>query len=197
MRCHEARDVLSGAMDGREETRAELAMRHVESCPECREWHRGMEKALSALVAAKAAIPSVDLSSAIMASLPARHPASEKVAPALAARKLVLVMATCWVLGAIMMAAVIGVWAYYFGGSPHAVAVSAKASAGAAGSVAKTGWITCRALVSSAMSVVLQILPNATRWIVTLVIVDVLVLLSAAALWRKRRTLAGPFCILS
>jgi len=197
MKCHEARETLNRVMDGRKEARAAAAMRHVESCAECREWRRGMQTALGALAASKAVTPSVDLSGAVMAALPARHPASLRAAPALSTRRLVLLMAGCWLLGAIMTAAGIGVWGYYFGGSPHEVAVGAKASAEAAGSVARVGLTTSSVLLSLAVNTISGVLRNGARGVVAFLIVDTLVLLLAAVLWRKRRMLAGPYSILS
>ena len=183
-------------MDGRDEPRAALAMQHAEGCPECAEWRREVQAAHRAMQADKLAVSGVDLSGAIMASLPARHPASYRTTPAFAARKLVILMAACWLLGAIMMAAGIGLWTHYHGTAPHVVAASAKASAGAAGSVARSTWQASGVLLSLSVGAIVETLARAARGILTFFIVDTLVLLLAAIIWRKRRTLAGPFCVM-
>lgn len=197
MRCQEARDILNALMDGQLEPRASLAMEHVQDCAECRQWQDETEKAIGALAALKDTTPAIDFSGVIMASLPARHPASCKDASTLVSKKLIFVMAAFWLLGAIMMAGGIGVWAYYFGGSPHSAATHVKASAGTVGYVARSSWSTSGVLFSVAINAFVDILKKETRSIVAFFVADAAILLLLATVWWKRRTLAGPYSILS
>ena len=98
--------------------------------------------------------------------------------------------------GAITMAAGIGVWACIFGGSPHAAAVSAKTSIQAVGPVAKSGWSALGALLWAISNALIEFLIKCSHGIAAFLIVDVLVLLLASVIWRKRRMLAGPYSIL-
>lgn len=106
MNCDKAREIVNTLMDGDAHSQGAAARQHLTVCAECREWHAGMLQVLQALDEARDDVPAADISAAVMARLPDRHPASTRVWRPSSYPRLVLAwLGASWVAGLLVLAA--------------------------------------------------------------------------------------------
>lgn len=199
MNCTQARKVLHELMDGEEHHLAGLAHGHLGQCDDCRQWYSQVCQAV-AHVSACDGMPVNDISSAVMARLPAKHPASATSSQrCILSSRFVLCLGAGWLVGALVIGLVfvVGRSLMSTGMGGHVI-VDSYALCKAWASVLQSGRDTAvRILVSmvSAITATWPVLGTRLFGLVSVVTAfDIAVGCIAVFLRKKRRTFLGLFC---
>lgn len=194
MNCTQAREILNILIDGEQHPRTDEVRRHLAGCADCAEWHADIERSLLLLESIRDDIPEVDISAAVTASLPSRHPASRRSSERSRLRLILAWLAASWLAGLLMLS-VLGVAIYgwmvsLLTGRNVVDAVGyVKTTSGVLGTVTSP----VRSLVDLAMRVIADVSPA----ILSLIALDALFLVAVFAVFFGRRKVTGTpglFC---
>lgn len=202
MRCAKAREILNLLMDGEEHARAEEAREHVRLCAACRQWHAGMERALRLLEASPDVPKEPNIAAAVMARLPARHPASvTRPERRWHSRRVLIWVAAGWLIGVMALITTgLGLSKLLPEDSVAGAVVRAYGSARIAGSLFEGVLVAFGTLTTSAKSILMGMGVAAAglgSLAIQVLVFDAAVLLVIVVVWRRRRTVAGMFSTLA
>ena len=188
MNCTHAREVLDILIDGGQHLRAEEARRHLAECADCREWHAGIERSLLLLESIRDDVPEADISAAVMASLPACHPASARRPQTDALRRVIAWVGVSWAVGAVMLVALLaaGLWL----GARHADGVYRLLHVMFSTATDLTGAATETLTGLGDVLVVLLAL------VVPSAVLGAVMLAAVLIIWRSRRRVTGTHVVL-
>lgn len=204
MRCPDAREAIQNHIDGVEDAQADVALAHLNECAECREWKAGIDALHAAFVEARGDVPEIDVASAVMSSLPPRHPAAVRSgARAWTRRRALAWVAACWVAG---LVALVTAGALLVGSgwiAPAAVshmpgAVSAVLAPVASG--AAKADVLSETMLRAATVLGADLMATAARHYVSIALFlafDSVLLIVALVLWLKRKALRQRFLVLT
>ncbi len=119
MNCRQAREIMNLVFDGERHPLESSAREHVHGCSECRQWLAGMERVIGCMASAQDRMPRIDISAAVMARLPERHPASVERRRVLISRRALTWMCAGWAFGFVVML-ILGTIALQWLGTPSA-----------------------------------------------------------------------------
>lgn len=103
MNCKQAHEIMNLILDGEAHPLEASAREHIQACPECRQWLAGMEHVTGCMASALDRMPQIDISAAVMARLPERHPASVERRDVLVSRRALAWMCAGWAFGLVTM----------------------------------------------------------------------------------------------
>ena len=199
MKCRAAREALNNLIDGVETARAQDAREHLKGCRECRQRFEGVERMLDALAETHYDMPAMDISAAVMAQLPARHPVS--AAGGRLPWRLFAWIAALWLTGLTIitvLGAVAGGWS--LPGVISGVVAIGRELWGGAGYGLSGIVVVARAVAGATIHICAGLAVPASRLrgpLVLFLVMDSALLFAAYAILRGRHRAAGPFCIIA
>ncbi len=188
MNCTQARDILDTLIDGEEHTRSDEARRHLAECAACAEWHAGIERSLLLLESIRDDVPEADISAAVMAVLPARHPASVRRPQTDAVGGVLAWVGVSWAAGAAMLVAIlaVGMWI----GVRYAQGASSFLDS------ALTMFTAMSATTARALAGLGDMLVVLLAVVVPFAVLGAVMLAAVLVVWRTRRRITGTHIVL-
>ncbi|MCE5313652.1 MAG: hypothetical protein ABFD49_01330 [Armatimonadota bacterium] len=201
MKCEDARELIQSLLDGECCSNIEQAHKHIAGCADCREWKAGMDAIMTAAGGMSDDVPDINISEAVMARLPERHPAG--VENAWTPARLLVWTAVCWVVGFALIATAFSAWMLYTGTSfaslPALVFDFGKSVAVFIVSTAAGAITFMKTIASSASSLIMEILRFAVRmrlFILLSMVADVLLIIACYGIWRRRKAVVVPLGVI-
>lgn len=190
MDCDKAREIMNRVIDGEDHPAAGDAYQHINDCDRCAKWYLSMQNMLSTIASANC-LPYLDLSAAIMTSLPERHPAAEGMPFRDLRRLAVWIASTSVFLSAVVVLLLVFVLRALSGDSVTQVISRMSELCGTCTAVASKmvadlcdlGLVALRTLGT----VVICLYPSIMR----LLLLDVALLLGIAAMCSRKRKHTG------
>lgn len=188
MNCTQAREILNILIDGEQHPRTDEARRHLAECADCAEWQAGIERSLLLLDSIRDDVPEADISAAVMASLPSRHPALRRSSGRSRFRPILVWLAASWLAGLLMLGVLgVAVYGWIASSLTGRTVVDAvgyvKTASGVLGIVA----VETRSLMELSMRVIADVSPA----ILSLIALDTLFLVAVFTILFGGRKVTG------
>jgi len=192
MKCEETREILNLFIDDGTHPKAEEALDHTQNCRDCQTWYAETLDMVSAFESAFDDECVPDIATAVMSCLPERHPASVERTPLL--KRLFFAVALSWVAGAVVVAAM-AVPALHWLSMLHRGNLWTSAKAFTVHTFSISHLVSAFVAFTEKTAHFLQILSAVGSYfgpqIIVFLVVDSLLLLAVAAMWRRRSHFAS------
>lgn len=188
MKCEEARNILNSLLDEGTNSHSSEALSHIETCGDCRTWHSETQAVLGIFDGAFEDTAVPDIATSVMASLPERHPCSTGRSQQ-SVRRLLPFVAYAWISGISILAMLwIAVSRWFASAVGPQMTHKAQSAIGQLCSL-KSLIDALVAVIKTATSFITTVdwaTCHFSPLIVQFTVIDSLVLLAIALIWRGR-----------